>query len=218
MRIEVITTYWREEYLAPLFMLHYEPWADQITMLTGRMPDDKMDDGIKLDLIHSAIARSTADWCILVDFDEFVFPKDGGNPRTALENESGSVCQCDMLRVWRHMSDVDINRLVPPMHQRRHGQADHSKPCIFRPHPSIRFDIGSHGVSIPPGYKYGASWSAVHWANADPEFGIQRSHSHRQMRLSDNQLSQNWGVIPEWRDPSFLEKKYLEHLNDPLVL
>lgn len=218
MKIEILTTYFKEEYLAPLFFMHYQEWADLVTVITQRMPDDKLDDGIKLDLIHAAIARSTADWVILVDFDEFVFPKQGQDPRLVLEQEQGSICQCEMLRVWRHITDSDVNRLQPPLPQRRHGQPDHVKPCIFRPHPSIRFDIGTHGVTIPDGYKWGASWSAVHWANADPEFGIQRSHCHRQMRLSENQIAKGWGVIPEWKDPAFLEKKYLEHLNDPLVL
>lgn len=218
MKIEILTTYYRETYLAPLFMEHYEAFADVITLLTSRMPGDKFDDGLKLEMIHAAIARSTADWVILVDFDEFVFPKDGKSPRLVLEQEQGSVCQCEMLRVWRHVTDSDVNRLQPPLLQRRHGQPDHVKPCIFRPHPSIRFDIGCHGVYVPEHYKWGQPWRAAHWANADPEFGIQRAHSHRQMRLSDNNISHGWGIIPEWKDPAFLENNYVEHLNDPLVL
>lgn len=219
MLIEVLTTYYRETYLAPLFMEHYEPWADVVTIITSRMPEDKLDDGIKLDLIHASISRSTADWIILVDFDEMVFPKNGADPRITLEQEQGSICQCEMLRVWRHMSDQDVDRMKPPLLQRRHGTPDHVKPCIFRPHPSIRFDIGTHGVNgLPEHYKWGDPWSAVHWANADPEFGIQRSHVHRQMRLSPNQHEKGWGVITEWLDPKFLEQKYLDHLNDPIVI
>lgn len=217
MKIEVIATYYREEYLASLFMLHYERWVDTVTLLTSRFPENKLDDALKLDLLHDAIARSTADWVIVVDFDEFVFPKTGP-PRIVLEQEQGSVCNCEMLRVWRHASDQDVDHMQPPLLQRKHGAPDHVKPCIFRPHRDIRLDIGTHGINVPPHYKWGSPWSAVHWANADPEFGIERTHRDRQTRLSQNNLDHGWGIIPEWLDPKYLGDMYASHMNDPQVL
>ena len=199
-------------------MLHYETFADQVTLLTSRMPGDKLDDALKLDMIHEAIARSTADWVIVPDFDEFVFPNNGANPRLTLEQEQGSVCQCEMIRVWRHVTDKDVDRMAPPLTQRRHGGPDHIKPCIFRPHPSIRLDIGTHGINVPETYKWGSPWSAVHWANADPEFGIERTHRDRQTRLSQNNFDHGWGIIPEWLEPKYLSELYVKHMEDPKVI
>lgn len=217
MTIEIITTYFREEYLAPLFMLHYENWTDAITVITTRWTDNKLDDGAKIDAINSAISRSVADWVIVVDFDEFLFPKGGIEPRTALERETGDICNCEMIRVWRHMSDPDVDRMQPPLLQRRHGGPDHIKPCIFRPR-GVKIDIGTHGATFPAEYKWGHPWSAVHWANADPEFGIERTHRDRQTRLSRNNYDHGWGMMPEWLDPGYLKNLYAQHMNDPFVL
>lgn len=218
MKIEIITTYWHEQFLAPLFMLHYEPWSDKITLLTSRFPGDKFDDSIKTDLTNQAIARSDADWVIVVDFDEFVFPMlIGTDPRVVLENEQADILNCEMVRVWRHATDQDIDRMQPPLIQRRHGELDHVKPCIFRPR-GIKLDIGAHGVTTPPGAKWGTPWKAAHWANADPCFGIERSLVDRQLRLSQNQIDHGWGIVKEWLDPKFLPDKYVNHMNDPLII
>lgn len=217
MHIEVITTYYKEEFLAPLFTMHYSPWVDRITMITERWEGDKLDDGAKIEAINTSILRSTANWVIVVDFDEFVFPKNGANPRTTLERETGDIMQCEMFRVWRHMSDQDVDRMKPPLLQRRHGEKDHIKPCIFRPG-AVKVDIGTHSASFPTEYKWGKPWSAVHWANADPEFGIERTHRDRQTRLSENNYKHSWGMMPEWLDPNYLRDLYTKHMNDPIVL
>jgi hypothetical protein len=216
-KVQVIAAYYKETYLIPLFMEHYENWTDEVTLITTRWPDDKLDDGAKIDLINRAIERSDADWVIVVDADEYIFPKGGDNPRTTLERETGDICNCEMLRVWRHMSDQDVDRMKPPLLQRRHGGPDHVKPCIFRPR-GVKIQIGTHGATFPTEYKWGKPWSAVHWANADPEFGIQRTHRDRQTRLSENNYKHGWGMIPEWLDPNYLKDLYAKHLDDPFVI
>lgn len=214
MKVEIITTFFKETFLAPLFLAHYETWADVVTILTERMSAG-LDDAYKCHLLNNAILHSKADWCIIADFDEFIFPKGGLEPRAALEAENGHVCQCEMLRVWRHVSDQDIDRMALPKLQRRHGGHDHVKPCIIRPGPGIRLDIGTHGINVPAHYVWGKPWTAVHWANADPEFGIERTLLHRQTRLSQNNLDHGWGIKPEWLDPNYLKELYAKHLNDP---
>ena len=214
MKIEVITTYYREEFLAPLFMRHYEGWADTITVITARFPEDKMDDEIKKNLINAAIDNSDADWVIVVDFDEFVFPLPlGTGPRKALEDEPGHKIRCDMRRMWRHESESDVDRMKPPLFQRLHGMPDHVKPCIFKPR-GVTIDIGTHAARFPPHYAWGKPWSAAHWHNADPCFSIQRSYEHRQTRLSFRQQ----GLVPEWKDRGYIERLYPEHLHDPQVI
>jgi hypothetical protein len=220
MKIEIITTYYREEFLAPLFFLHYETWADRITVLTERFPDNKTDDVLKMDLINGAVSRSVADWVVVVDFDEFVYPMPiGRDPRKTLEEEKGDIIQCKMLRVWRHNTDGDINLSQPPLPQRRHGNGvhDHTKPCIFRPK-GVSTGIGCHNVTVPGHYGWGQEWQAVHWANADPIFGIQRTRRDRLNRMSQRNLSNGWGFLPQWMEGNHLENLYNSHRNDPLII
>jgi hypothetical protein len=217
-KVEVITTYYKEEFLAPLFMMHYH-WADSINIITASFPDGKFNDHLKTDLINAAIARSQADWVIVVDFDEFVFPYPyGTDPRMALCEEPYDVIMVPMWRVWRHHTDKDVDRMAPPVPQRLHGVAnrEHTKPCIFRPK-DVSIHVGCHGINLPHYYRYGTPWTAVHWANADPCFGINRSRENRQARICLQQLSENLGVIPEWRQPGFLERCYQQHLNDEMI-
>jgi len=215
MRVEVITSVYNETFLAPLFLSHYAGWTDKITILTAQFPGGKLDDEIKMNLINDAIARSTASWVIAVDFDEFIWPLPfGTDPRKALEDETGHIIDCHMIRVWRHRTDSDIDRMKPPLPQRMHGTPDHHKPSIFRPQ-GVKLGIGIHSATFPPHYRWGSVWSAAHWANADPCFGIERSRTARQMRLSPNNLWHGWGTIPQWLEPQFLEREYEKHLDDP---
>lgn len=220
MKIELISSYYREEFLAPLFMLHYESWVDKITIITQRFPGDRFDDQLKMDWINQAIHKSDATWVIVVDFDEFVFPLPvGTEPRSVLEKESSDIIRCNMRRVWRHRTDSDVDRLKPPLMQRRHGNGvhDHTKACIFKP-TGVTLGIGMHSVNHPPSYRYGPDWQAVHWANADPSFGITRTCRDRQSRLSKLNISHGWGYIPEWLKPGYLESLYQSHLDDPLII
>jgi len=217
MKIEVIATYYREEFLAPLFMLHYSDWVDKITLLTNKFEDGQFDDEVKLAWINDAIARSTADWVIAVDFDEFVFPRPyGTSPRLALEAETGHIINSAMIRVWRHHTDVDIDRMANPILQRRHGEKDHVKPCIFRPR-GVQIEIGGHGAKIPPDYQYGTEWSGVHWANADPCFWIERSIRDRGSRLSQKNVSRGWGTHA-LRTREQILAEIEAHRNDPVML
>ena len=218
MKVEVITTYYKEEFLAPLFLQHYS-WVDHINIITAAFPDGKFNDHLKTDLINRAIAASPADWVIVVDFDEFVFPYPyGTDPRMVLCEETGDKINVPMWRVWRHHTDRDIDRMAPPVPQRLHGvpNREHTKPCIFRPN-GISIHVGCHAANFPSHFEWGQPWTAVHWANADPCFGIARSREDRQARLCQQQLSENLGVIPEWLQAGFLERRYLEHQNDPPI-
>lgn len=218
MSVEVVTTYYKEEFLAPLFFMHYH-WVDHIHVITQRFPDGKFNDYFKMDLINAYLRKTNADWVMVVDFDEFVFPYPyGTDPRAVLEGAQYDFVHVPMWRVWRHHTDKDIDRMQPPVLQRLHGVANpgHTKPCIFRPD-RVDIGIGCHSINVPPDHERGPDWTAVHWANADPCFGIDRSRRDRQERICQRQLNESLGVIPEWRQPGFLEQKYLDHLNDPEI-
>ena len=158
MKIEIITTYFNETFLAPLFLSHYETWCDKITLITQKFSSGKFEDMEKVGWINEAISRSRADWIVVVDFDEFIGPLPfGTNPRLALEQEQGSIIMSQMVRVWRHRTDRDIDRMLPPVPQRLHGQPDHHKPAIFRPG-GVTLGAGNHNANFPAHYKWGKPW------------------------------------------------------------
>jgi hypothetical protein len=217
MKVELIVTYYREEFLAPLFLMHYESFVDRISLLTDRFPDGKFDDVPKMNWINRAIARSDADWVIVVDLDEFVFPLPlGTDPRLALEQEQGSIIMCEMSRVWRHRTDGDIDRLKPPLLQRLHGQPDHKKPAIFRPQ-GVMLGAGNHNANFPAHYKWGKPWGGAHWANADSCFWIDRGTRDRGQRLSQENISKGWG-IHQLRTEQQILKECQAHLDDPQII
>jgi hypothetical protein len=217
MKIEVITTSYREEFLIPLLLMHYEPWTDQITILTQKFSVGKFEDMEKVGWINDAIARSKADWVVVVDADEFVFSLPlGTDPRLTLEQETGSIVMCEMVRVWRHRDDRDIDRLHPPVPQRLHGQADHKKPSIFRPG-GVTLGAGNHEAHFPEHYKFGKPWGGAHWANADSCFWIDRGIRDRGQRLSQENISKGWG-IHQLRTREQILAECQAHLDDPKAI
>jgi hypothetical protein len=217
MKVELITTSYREEFLMPLLLMHYEPWVDRLTILTEKFSTGKFEDMEKVGWINAAIARSNADWVIVVDADEFIFSLPfGTDPRRALEQEQGSIIMCKMSRVWRHRTDKDIDRMASPVPQRTHGQPDHEKPAIFRPR-GVTLGAGNHNASFPAHYKWGKPWGGAHWANADSCFWIDRGIRDRGQRLSQSNIAKGWGVH-QLRTREQILKECNDHLDDPQII
>lgn len=223
MQVEVMASYFKEEFLAPLFMLHYD-WADQITMITSRRDDHLFDDDDKQNWINAAVRKSTADWVILVDMDEFVYPLPYWlNPRATLEHEKGSLIYSRMVRVWRHKDDSDIDRTKHPVPQRLHGIADlrddgaHIKPCVFRPNPTIRMGTGNHDIHSDKPLVVGHEWSGVHWANADPCFWVERETRDRGPRLTQANKDRGFGTHT-LRTKEQILAECEAHSNDPQII
>jgi len=218
MIIELITSYFNEEFLSPLFMLHYSHWIDRVTFITQKRDDHKFDDEDKSNWINDAVRNSRADWVVLVDMDEFIYPEPYGcNPRTVLERESGSVIYSHMTRMWRHHSDRNIDRTMPPVPQRLHGIPDHVKPTVFRPHPSIQLGAGNHDIRGHQMDKVGQPWAGAHWANADPCFWIQRETRDRGPRLSERNIARGHGIHTRRTEQQILEE-CRQHENDPIII
>lgn len=223
MIVEVISNCYQEEFLMPLFMMHYEPWVDRITLLTNKYPDNRIVEEMRTGWINDAITRSQADWVVVVDIDELVFPPPvGRDARKTLGEEKADVIYCAMHQVWRHRTDADIDRLAPPILQRRHGEPSLSgfnglyvKPCIFRP-AGVKMGIGGHQASLPPHYVRGDNWSGAHWANADPCFCVERSCALRRDRLSDHNQRCGYGVQHHKSEEDIRTLCEL-HLDDPQV-
>jgi Glycosyl transferase family 2 len=155
LEIEVITMMYNEAFLAPLFVRHYAPWVDKITVFYSQSADDTkeqlqrtatefphvrldivpfefpngFDDQVKIHRIHQALRESAADFCVCVDADEFVhpWPFEKTNPRDELARETGEVVYCAMFECYRHATEPDVDSAQPPLFQRRHGVLEQEK-------------------------------------------------------------------------------------------
>ena len=216
MTIELITTYFKEEFLAPLFLIHYD-WVDRMTFITQKREDHQFDDEDKMNWINQAISRSQADWVVLVDMDEFIYPLPYGcNPRGVLEQERGDVIYSHMTRMWRHHTDGDIDRSQPPVPQRLHGQPDHVKPCVFRPN-GKRVGAGNHDITSCFLMEHGKPWAGAHWANADACFWVERETKHRGPRLTERNRQRGHGTHTlRTREQILAECE--AHKNDPVII
>ena len=188
MKVQILTNWYNEEFMAPLFLIHYS-WADLITIVLepstndgtreeiGRRHETWDNAGIakrpNVELIEHAecagliddaerahhdsriICQSDSDWVIRVDSDEFIFPTTAG-PRSALAmvpDHRACIMVCEW-QVYRHQTDLDINRRAWPVPQRRHGSTDRTdsysaayiKPAIMRPGFCPQIGVGCHNI------------------------------------------------------------------------
>lgn len=217
MRIQVVAAYFRETFLAPLFLEHYEPWVDEVTLITSRRSDGKFDDVDKMNWINDAIANSRADWVVLVDMDEFIFPLPRGtDPRKLLSETKHDLFFSKMCRVWRHHTEQDIDRMAPPLWQRIHGIPDHRKPCVFRPKGAV-VGVGNHDIHNAKWMSDGPDWGGAHWANADQQFWIDRETRDRGPRLTEANKSKGFGTHT-LRSKEQIVAECEAHKNDPVIL
>jgi len=218
MKISVVCCYYKETFLIPIFMEHYESWVDEVILITQRFPDNKMNDQLKADLINDTVRRLKSDWAIVVDADEFVLPNPSrGQPRQILEHEQHTdAIRVQFWRVWRHKTEPDIDRMKPPYGQRRYGEPDHVKPCIFNLSIQWHCHIGMHGLNRLDNkpIKWGQPWVGLHWSNADPCFSLTRTRNDRLNRLSTENIANCWGFKHEWFTPGYLEQLYTKHIED----
>jgi len=146
-RIELITAWYNEAFLAPFFLNHYrfvdrihilleststddtmkicEKYSNvQVELMTS--PGDQLDDIIKVDMINSIYKNLDCDWVLAPDADEFIFPLPFGKEfRSALEKEDRyKIVYSRMWQVYRHSSDKDLDPDLPSVPQRRHGDPD----------------------------------------------------------------------------------------------
>jgi hypothetical protein len=146
MKVEIITMWYNEEFLAPYFLRHYS-WADKISLLYDldstdnslalaeacpnvhiipfRFPD-MMDDEIKMNLINKQYSGTECDYVLSVDADEFAFYKHGEEFRYDLRPILETHDNCDLFRIalytiYRHSEDSDLDPSLPAIPQRRHG-------------------------------------------------------------------------------------------------
>lgn len=234
MTVEVITCMYNEEFLAPFFLNHYR-WVDQITVLYDRtstdqteailrkgenvhlipftMPDGKLDDNLKAIKISQTYAKSTADWVIIVDADEFVFI--GKEDLECIFKDFGLV-QVALYDVYRHVSETDLDPTKPIKDQRSHGLSGDIKPSLARSGLPIYWGPGQHntnGVVKPHPWIF----SGAHWSNADLCFCIDRRIHGRKERISVANVGNCWGAQNFQITEAEIRELCKKHEHDPLI-
>ena len=240
MRIEIITMWYNEAFLAPFFLAHYA-WADKITLLydrdtTDNTPEivktapnvtiipfrfpDMLDDGLKQMKINERYTESDCDWVALVDADEFLFYQDGGvlryDLRSFLAASSADVYHVPFFHVHRHKDDADLDTSLPAVPQRRHGVADAGKPCVARGGQGIRWKAGCHWL-IPDERSRTVLHDGIycaHWAMADPCFAFERRLKNRRQRQSRENMARSMGFHNQNITPKDLQREFEAHAED----
>src|SRR3990170_1394333 len=170
-KITVITHWYNEELLAPLFFNHYK-YCDEVRILldtdtndlTKHMGNgysnvifqdvhcpDAMDNIQMLDNINQAILEVKDGWIYMVDADEFIFPEYYEDPQTFLARQTADIVNCLYFHVYRHSTESDIDYSCAPIPQRTHaleGGPEHKnwfmKPSVFRASAKVQLTIGNH--------------------------------------------------------------------------
>jgi len=248
MKISVITAWGSEPQLAPYFCRHYA-FADEIIVLMGpgicddtvkacklfdnvrihgvEYPGNKWDMYVKQDALTETAHAVDADWVILVDADEFVFPDDVyilNNPmwfpfeydvKKYLSTIDGNVVMAAMWHVYRNVKDKDLDPTKPPLFQRRYGDLEiehhYVKPIVVKPREShIKWHIGAHRYFDNEFIKVSQKrFMGVHWHWADVDMAIAR-HNMVSERIIK---AQQWLTDPV--NEQVIRDRCEAHENDP---
>lgn len=176
MRVEVITVWYNEEFLAEYFLNHYS-WADKIHILIDKDTNDLtesiartysntsieyinfpdgLDDILKAHYIltkYESIVE--AHYVIIADADEFVFCYDTNKPvKQHLYETQKNIYFVNLWQIYKHHSDKALDPILPIPFQRKHGDPNmedplnqvYIKPMIIKSQQDIILSTGNHGV------------------------------------------------------------------------
>ena len=243
MSIGLVSMFYNEEILAPLFLNHYS-FVDDIHIIIDADSNDRteeicrsfpciihkiqfpdmMNAGIKQMELNKVFASLITDWGIMVDADEFLFHAFFSIPTflQRLPYRANSRISAWLWNVYRHVSDKDITLMQPPKHQRRHGDPNfedwynkhYIKSCIARPNQFSDFNIGCHDFNPDPSVPH--LWGA-HWKMADPELAIIRRIRNGRDRQSKVNREMNWQCHDFHITEEQIRAECKAHENDPLL-
>lgn len=221
-KITVISHWYNEELLAPLFFNHYRDcdeirilldtdtndqtravakWYRQngvnISVIDVHCPD-QMDNVQMLANINQAILDVRDGWIYMVDADEFIFPQYWENPQTFLARQTAETVICNYYHVYRHVSEKDIDYSKDPIPQRIHaldGGPEH-KNWFWKP--SI-FRANAEVQLTIGNHRFKGEHSVsdefyigAHWKQADYDICIKRRLSNM-ARHSAHDHKKRWG-------------------------
>jgi tetratricopeptide (TPR) repeat protein len=266
MNIQLITMWFNEEFIAPFFLNHYS-WVDTIHIILDSDTDDKteyisrqypnvqihhfrfpdmMDDIIKSAVIsHHYNSINEADYVIIVDSDEFVFPFDlSTTVRKHLEQTLRDIYFVNLWQIYKHEDDLPLDPSLPVYLQRRHGDPDmespenigYLKPIVVRGGLNIFWGIGNHYVvcqdiklewnsrhlaqKLPLTVAVGRHdmLQGAHWCLVDLDETIKRRIYNRRDRQSSVNLKRGLTAHHHLITKEKIVAEYERHKHDPSVI
>jgi hypothetical protein len=210
--ITVISKWYNEESLAPLFLRHYA-YVDKIHILL-----DTANNGKTRELLHSksnvfienvtceegydernlsedysrAISSVKEGWIYVVDSDEFIFPENWEDPQTFLKRQTADVVKVLFFHAYRHYTDSDIDYDKDPVPQRLHAQQGgpefenwYIKPVVLRAPTNITLGLGRHTLSGDHSVS-SERYIGSHWKMADETIAISRRLANKERMSRHN--------------------------------
>lgn len=248
MSIEVISMWYNEAVLAPLFFRHYRDVAAITLLIDGDTDDqtmaeigiaqeaeipvrwstfrfnDGLDDALKSEALSYCARESKADWVLCVDADEFAFCS-GTTLRVGLEAHSAaSVLGVAYRTVYRHHTDGELWPHLPPLSQRTHG--DPRKGVSYGQSHFIKpaFVRPSESLRWSPGH---------HYVDGTPSFAVPFDGAHwcmadpdlaiarrmaRRRRMSTANY-RNGYTVQHWHvTEAEIREECARHLHDPQII
>lgn len=258
--------WYNEEFLAPFFLNHYR-WVDRIhiildadtndrtELIARRYPNvqihqfrfpDMMDDILKSTVISQTYrSLDDADYVIVVDSDEFIFPWDLTQSVPGHLAETGKdVYFVNLWQIYKHESDPPLDPSIPVYLQRRHGDPDmesvenigYLKPIIVRGGLNLFWGIGNHYI-VHNGIKM--EWASrdqaghmqldvaqekaemlqgAHWRLVDLDQTIKRRITDRKQRQSRVNLERGLTAHYHQVTEEDIIREYEAHKHDPVVI
>ena len=210
MKMTIISHWYNEELLAPLFLSHYK-YADEIHILLETDTNDNTrkileqqsnviiedihnpsgnDEREMRENINNAISQVKEGWIYMVDADEFIFPENFEDPQIFLGRQKADVIYSTLFHVYRHFTERDIDYEKEVIPQRVHALEGKKndfnnqfiKPNVFRAACNYRFAIGIHTFEGEHTIS-NERYIGAHWKLADLEIAVRRRLSNKE-RLS----------------------------------
>jgi hypothetical protein len=174
MKVELITVWYNEEFLAPFFLNHYS-WVDKIHILLDADTDDNtekiaatypnvsierfkfpnmMDDLIKSRKINEKYRSITdADYVVVVDSDEFILCNTlTGSVKDHIASAVKDLYFAVLWQIYQHETEGRLDPSMPVYPQRSHGDPTianaNIKPVVARAGLDLVWGVGNHAVVL----------------------------------------------------------------------
>ena len=209
--ITIISAWYNEEFLAPLFLRHYD-FADRIIIMLDESTNDGtineikkfmaqdffvsfrklkmpngMDDQLKQRQVNDQYGQIKDGWVIEVDADEFIkIPEMGMH--AYLNEVKADVVKLEFWQMYQHKSEGPLNNKDPVFEQRKYGKKNGyerwNKPCVVRAGKGIVWTVGHHEINANKNQFHDKMIPAAHWYMADIGLAIDRRIKGRKNRMS----------------------------------
>ena len=208
--IHVYSVCWNEEKFLPFYLKHYSSFADKIIIYDNESTDNtlkilkenpkveiktyktngKLNDFEYLKIKNNAWkkSRGKADWVIVCDIDELLYPAPKQDIKQTLQKTDKTIIQTEG---YNMISEL-FPKLETPLLQQTKGEYSEpfSKTIIFNPHKivSIKYYPGCHYVeSVIGKVKYGyKTFRLFHFKNMSLEYLLKRHETFYQRLSQDN--------------------------------